>query len=74
MSAPGAARTDWRAIPRDGNGYPRDRKLRYEHLLARNKWVNDQLKDTTFAEAGPRMARHDREDPWFLVEWSEAQG
>jgi hypothetical protein len=67
------ASVDLRELSRNGSGFPYERKARYEHLRARQAWLNAQLEHMDYGAAGALMGRHDREDPWFFVEWRNSQ-
>jgi hypothetical protein len=70
---PEEASVDLRELPRNDNGVPFDRKARSEHLTARQWWFNAQFEHMAPAAAVRLMHRHDREDPWFFVEWRAAR-
>ena len=37
--------------------------------MARDKWLKAQFDQMSLYDAMVLRARHDREDPWFFVEW-----
>ena len=51
----------------------RERPHQYEHLLARDKWLKAQFEHMSVQDAMVLKAQHDREDPWFFVEWTNSQ-
>ena len=66
-------RVELRELPRRTDGVPRERPHQYEHLVARDKWLKAQLAHMTSFDAMTARARHDREDPWFFVEWENSR-
>jgi hypothetical protein len=65
---------DLREMPRNSSGFPYERKARYAHLRARERWTNEMLKTQPIQGFIGERNRHDLEDPWFYVEWADAHG
>lgn len=73
QATPEEQRVDRRDIPRDYRGYPVTPTARFEHIGARDAFIQAMEKEMPFSDVMKMVAELDENDPGHYVDWKQAR-